>query len=248
MDPFTQTVKRACFGILGAAVVTSVVAAQTPDPQQTRPQTSTAAEARVGTVADDEQSITVIGCLKEEAEVPGFEPNVAERAGIMEDFILTEARVSTSSGATARSSTGASATESSAAATSSADGPDADQTPGDPSRRTDSPQGQSGYGQNATSGNSADAGDAGDAEQPTTSTMNRDQDTASMGAMYKVEGIDDDELRQHANHQVEIRGKVEADELGGSAAGADPSQRDSDDLPEIEAESIRMIAAACPAN
>jgi hypothetical protein len=62
--------------------------------------------------------------------------------------------------------------------------------------------------------------------------------------MYKVEGLDDDELREHANHQVEIRGKVSGAPTP-SSAGADSSQRDADDVPELEAESIRMIAATC---
>lgn len=33
------------------------------------------------------------GCVTREADIPGRRPNVAERAGITEDFVLTNARV-----------------------------------------------------------------------------------------------------------------------------------------------------------
>jgi hypothetical protein len=36
---------------------------------------------------------TVEGCLRREADVPGRKPDIAERAGIAEDYILTETRV-----------------------------------------------------------------------------------------------------------------------------------------------------------
>ncbi len=37
--------------------------------------------------------VTVEGCLLREQDIPGRQPNVAERAGVMEDFILASARV-----------------------------------------------------------------------------------------------------------------------------------------------------------
>jgi hypothetical protein len=37
--------------------------------------------------------ITIEGCLMREQDIPGRQPNVAERAGIQEDFILAGARV-----------------------------------------------------------------------------------------------------------------------------------------------------------
>lgn len=39
------------------------------------------------------QMVTVEGCVMREADVPGRKPNVAERAGITEDYILTDARM-----------------------------------------------------------------------------------------------------------------------------------------------------------
>ena len=37
--------------------------------------------------------VTVEGCVATEAEIPGRSPNVAERAGLDQDFILTTAKV-----------------------------------------------------------------------------------------------------------------------------------------------------------
>ena len=38
-----------------------------------------------------ENTVTVVGCLQEERNVAGRQPNIFERLGIAEDFILTEA-------------------------------------------------------------------------------------------------------------------------------------------------------------
>jgi hypothetical protein len=43
------------------------------------------------------QVITIAGCLKEEKDVPGLKPNVAERAGVSEDYILTDVKMAASS-------------------------------------------------------------------------------------------------------------------------------------------------------
>ena len=43
------------------------------------------------------QAITITGCLKEEKDVPGLKPNVAERAGVSEDYILTNVKMAASS-------------------------------------------------------------------------------------------------------------------------------------------------------
>jgi hypothetical protein len=37
--------------------------------------------------------VTVEGCLVREQDVPGRKPNVAERAGVMEDYILTNTKI-----------------------------------------------------------------------------------------------------------------------------------------------------------
>jgi hypothetical protein len=40
--------------------------------------------------AQTSQSTTIVGCVYEEKDVPGRAPNLAERAGILEDYILAE--------------------------------------------------------------------------------------------------------------------------------------------------------------
>ena len=60
------------------------VAAQS-QPAAPAPQTAPAAQA-----AD---TIKVTGCLKNEKDVAGLKPNVAERAGITEDYILTDVKL-----------------------------------------------------------------------------------------------------------------------------------------------------------
>ena len=78
---------------LAAAVSLS---AQTQTPQTTpnpqTPRTQPQAE-RQDTQRNMPQSVTVTGCLKEEKDVPGRSPNVAERAGVSEDYILTNVKM-----------------------------------------------------------------------------------------------------------------------------------------------------------
>jgi hypothetical protein len=85
-----QLLGCACAGVL--ALGTSV-AAQNPPPSQppTQPPPTQTPSARSG--AQDEARVTIEGCLVREEDVPGRQPNVAERAGIAEDYILTSAKV-----------------------------------------------------------------------------------------------------------------------------------------------------------
>ena len=70
----------------GAAAMMAVsfasVNAQTP---QNPPQTQ---QQRPAQSMDNQQTATVTGCVYEEKDVPGRSPNVAERAGVLEDYIL----------------------------------------------------------------------------------------------------------------------------------------------------------------
>ena len=65
--------------------MTAALSAQTAsqNPTQQPPATASA----------QEHSVTVEGCLVREKDVPGRQPNTAERAGVMEDFILTNAKI-----------------------------------------------------------------------------------------------------------------------------------------------------------
>ena len=78
-----------------AIAVSATVAAQSPPPQspQSQPQAPPAAAQVQESAQDDAKSVTVEGCLMREADVPGAKPNVAERAGIAEDFVLTSSKM-----------------------------------------------------------------------------------------------------------------------------------------------------------
>lgn len=83
--------------------------AQTPqqppqNPQQTQPQTQQPPDRQrpatdAQRMADDvsSQTITITGCVKPETDVPGRKPNVVERAGVTEDYILTNVKMASSS-------------------------------------------------------------------------------------------------------------------------------------------------------
>src|SRR5262245_6093631 len=59
---------------------------QAPPSERPRPQTPpTAAQAAPG-------ETTLSGCVYKEEDVPGRTPNVAERAGVMEDYILADVK------------------------------------------------------------------------------------------------------------------------------------------------------------
>jgi hypothetical protein len=51
--------------------------------------------------------VTATGCLKQEKDVRGARPNVAERAGVGEDFILTQAKLTRGEGSASRTGKGA---------------------------------------------------------------------------------------------------------------------------------------------
>ena len=93
------------------AMATAItVSAQTPSPSQPpsqpgapptaqppRPTTPPPAQAKPAT----DQAITITGCLKEEKDVPGRKPNVAEKAGVSEDYILTDVKAAAGSNVSA---------------------------------------------------------------------------------------------------------------------------------------------------
>jgi hypothetical protein len=67
-----------CSGVL--------MAAQAPTQQQQPPQTPGTPAAQATT--------TITGCVYQEKDVPGRSPNLAEKAGILEDYILAEVKPS----------------------------------------------------------------------------------------------------------------------------------------------------------
>lgn len=88
---------RTVFGcaIAGAFALIVGAAAQNAPPYPTPPQT------RTPTAQEQTAAVTVEGCLVREKDVPGRKPNVAERAGVLEDYILTNAKMVKGSAPTA---------------------------------------------------------------------------------------------------------------------------------------------------
>jgi hypothetical protein len=138
------------------------------------------------TETDRARTVTATGCLKQEKDVPGARPNVAERAGVGEDFILTQAKITKGSV------------------------PSKEQKETTPS--------------------------AGTAARAT-------------GAMYKIEGLDEEKLRPHINHQIEVQGQLQdRTAVTGTQKPTTPGpDTRPDEVQAIRATSIKMIAATCPA-
>jgi hypothetical protein len=169
--------------VAGAMALTTTIAAQNPAPPQPS-QAPTAQSQRT----DQPARVTVEGCLMREADVPGRQPNVAERAGIAEDYILTSAR-------TVMGSTLATGTYSS-----------------QPARPDDTPVGTSG--------------------------------TTPAAAMYEIEGIDDDRLKQFIGQRVQIEGTFENLDR---AHAAPEKGTPADDLVELRGSTIKQVAGTCAA-
>lgn len=87
---------------LSGALTLHAQAPQSPSAPPAQPQASQPATDVQRPIAEQatraaDGVITVTGCLKNEADVPGLQPNVAERAGVAEDFILTGVKMAPAS-------------------------------------------------------------------------------------------------------------------------------------------------------
>ena len=95
MKKLAQTV---AIGILSAASVTlgaqSPQSAPTPQPPDNRQPTITQTPTRAQPA---NPTMMISGCLLKEKEVAAATPNVAERTGVTEDYILTDVKMSPSS-------------------------------------------------------------------------------------------------------------------------------------------------------
>ena len=121
------------------------------------------------------QFVTVEGCVMREADVR--KPNVTERAGMDEDYILTSTKMINGAAP-------------------------------------------------------APAAEARPADVPT--------GTSGTGPMYEIKGIDDEQLKQHVGHRVQIEGTFENIER---AQASSPGEH----LAEIRGTSIRQVAGDCAA-
>jgi hypothetical protein len=68
--------------------------------------------------------------------------------------------------------------------------------------------------------------------------------TSGTGAMYEIKGIDDEQLKQHVGHRVQIEGTFENIERAQTSPG---KKAPADHLAEIRGTSIRQVAGECPA-
>jgi hypothetical protein len=83
-------------GILAAGAIN--LGAQSPTPQTPQtPQQPTTRTPATPTQDRANAELKLTGCLKEEKDVAGLKPNMAERAGITEDYILTNVKASADS-------------------------------------------------------------------------------------------------------------------------------------------------------
>ena len=73
--------------ILSALGAMSSLSAQAPSPAPTAAPRATTPTVGAQTLT----SVTLTGCLYREQSVPGRTPNVAEKAGVLEDYILADA-------------------------------------------------------------------------------------------------------------------------------------------------------------
>lgn len=74
-----------CASTAAVVLTGAAFAAQAGQTQQPQPRPGTQAAT-----AASQQPTTLTGCVYREQDVPGRAPNVAERAGILEDYILAE--------------------------------------------------------------------------------------------------------------------------------------------------------------
>lgn len=146
--------------LTGSFAVAVSVMAQTPPPTTQTPPASQAGP------------VTVEGCLVREADVPGRKPNVAERVGITEDYIMTSTKMVKGT------------------------------APAPPAARPgDKPVG-----------------------------------TAGAAAMYEVEGIGEDKLKELVGRRVQVDGTFDPR----------PPSATSDDLVQIRGTAIRQVTGECP--
>ena len=97
--------KRMTIGTLtlfATAALSAAQAAQAPSPQpstpprQTQPSTQepparSTPQSPPAATTTAQTTATLVGCLYRESQVPGRTPNVVERAGVLEDYILADA-------------------------------------------------------------------------------------------------------------------------------------------------------------
>ena len=86
-------IQKYFIGVTGVLFSTAaLIAAQAPQGAG-QPQTAPRPTTQSPAAAAQQPTTTLVGCLYREEQVPGRKPNVAERAGVLEDYILADAAV-----------------------------------------------------------------------------------------------------------------------------------------------------------
>jgi hypothetical protein len=93
---------------VGAAAQSSTGATTTQTPSGTTPTQTPGAQAQKPAPTPTAGAVTLEGCLVQEKDVPGRSPNIVEKAGIMEDYILTDSKVVSGSAPSSPGATGTS--------------------------------------------------------------------------------------------------------------------------------------------
>lgn len=100
-----MTTRSIAAGLLSAFGATVVLSGQAP--QGVSPAPTTAPRSTTPVVgAQSLTSVTLTGCLYNEESVPGRTPNAAEKAGVLEDYILADASLPADAGAHGTLATG----------------------------------------------------------------------------------------------------------------------------------------------
>jgi hypothetical protein len=104
-----NVLKRYLIGVAAAAFMTGAAAAQTTAADDSQTGSTDTRQTQPATTQDQDRSAsaagttTLTGCVYKEDDVPGLTPNIAEQAGIMEDYILAVSAGSGETGATGTS-------------------------------------------------------------------------------------------------------------------------------------------------
>ena len=96
-------INRMTIGTLALFATAALSAAQAPQapseqppapkaqPSTQEPSTASTPQSQATATTTAQTTATLVGCLYREAQVPGRTPNVVERAGVLEDYILADA-------------------------------------------------------------------------------------------------------------------------------------------------------------
>lgn len=203
-------------GMLAAACSATLLGAQgQPPAPQPQPQAPTAAQS-----AQRPAATTVIGCVYRERDVPGRAPNVAERLGVLEDYILMELPGATAAGSAS--------------------------TPGQASANPPAAQGQSGAAGSAQ----AAAGRGAATATGTTGTAGPAARTGRMFKLELVPDDRLQTLvgrRVEVMGRVDAEEGDAKNTAGATTSTTDNIiGRDRVDLSEFEVSSIKEIAGTCP--